>query len=247
MITYDINGVSTNIETAYHCKVFRVDSDTAPARDVEYIEIPGRSGDIIIDNGRYPNVEMMYTAVFYESNGNGSADTNAQNLKNALLAQRGYQKLTDSEHPGEFYLATISENIEPRITRERNMVKVEITFNRKPQRFLDSGTTQTTYTSNSFSITNPTLFPSKPKIEAVIANSGTYGQIVIGDKTIRVNAVNTTVVIDSEMQDCYYGATNKNSLVVFSDNNFPVLKSGANAITKTSNVTLKITPNWWRL
>ena len=131
MIVY--NGV--NLETAYSCNISRVDTDESPARETESVAIAGRSGDLIIDSGRYPNVDMEYVAMFQGEN----ADANAVNLKNFLLLQVGYKELRDAEHSDEFYLAAVSKNIKPEITRERSLVKMRLVFNRKPQRYLLSG------------------------------------------------------------------------------------------------------------
>lgn len=43
----------------------------SPARDMETISIPGRNGTLLVDNGRFENIEVSYTAVlkkqFYEN------------------------------------------------------------------------------------------------------------------------------------------------------------------------------------
>jgi phage-related protein len=233
------NGVDS---TAYGVYISGQGTFSAPQKEVNFINVPGRNGDLIGKSDKFRNLELTYPAFIYTNFKN-----NIRDFRNFLNSINGYAVLRDTYHTDEFRLAAYVSEFEPEVVTKNDAGSFDIVFNCKPQRFLDSGTVQTTYTANSFTINNPTLFNAKPKIEAVIANSGTYGQIVIGGETITINVVNTTVVIDSEMQDCYNGTTSYNDAVVFSDNNFPVLKPGANAITKTSNVTLKITPNWWRV
>lgn len=233
------NGVDS---TAYGVYISGQGTFSAPQKEVNFINVPGRNGDLIGKSDKFRNLELTYPAFIYTNFKN-----NIRDFRNFLNSINGYAVLRDTYHTDEFRLAAYASEFEPEVVTKNDAGSFDIVFNCKPQRFLDSGTVQTTYTANSFTINNPTLFNAKPKIEAVIANSGTYGQIVIGGETITINAVNTTVVIDSEMQDCYNGTTSYNDSVVFSDNNFPVFKPGANAITKTSNVTLKITPNWWRV
>lgn len=135
-ITVTFNEV--DLGTTYSCKFFRTDTDTSPAREMTKISIPSRSGNLLIDGHKYPNVENEYTAVFYGAD----ADSNAVALKNFLLSQVGYKRLTDSEHLEEYYMARISKNIEPVISEERGQVKMELVFDRKPQRYLHSGDTQ---------------------------------------------------------------------------------------------------------
>lgn len=36
----------------------------APARDVSFVSVPGRNGDVLIDNNRYENINVSYTVSF---------------------------------------------------------------------------------------------------------------------------------------------------------------------------------------
>lgn len=38
-----------------------------PERDVEYVEILGRDGDLIIDNDRFKNIEINFLATFRQT------------------------------------------------------------------------------------------------------------------------------------------------------------------------------------
>ena len=38
-------------------------------RDIERKEVPGRSGDVIIDNGRYKNITVKYSCAILPENG----------------------------------------------------------------------------------------------------------------------------------------------------------------------------------
>ena len=90
---------------------------------------------------------------------------------------------------------------------------------------------------------NPTPYESKPTIR--VYGSGT---VTINSNTITIDSGQTYVDIDSEMQDCYTGSTNKNDKVSFSTHKFPTLKPGVNAISYTGSVTsVEITPMWWIL
>lgn len=248
---------NTELNSVYNCSIFRIDSDYAPARLYNHLEIPGRSGDLLLDEQRYENVEMSYMAVFSGIN----ADSNCRGMINFLTSRVGYKKLQDSEHfvngsqtnySSEHYMAILADALRPIITPERQLIKVEITFQRKPQRYLYSGTLSTNYTAASNEITNPTLFASLPKITVV----GT-GTLKLNDQDIVITGgytVNdsTRITIDSEMMDCYfqYGSPvyNLNQYVSFSDNKFPVLKQGVNTLVIPSGISsCVIVPRWWKL
>ena len=248
MITYYFDGTSCDIEATYHCHVFRIDTDTAPKREIEFVDIAGRSGALAFDRGKYANVEMKYRAVFYDhsitSGGatvNISADEQASKLKNRLLSQRGYQRLIDTDHSGEFYLAVISNDIEPYIYKDRKLVKLEMVFERKPQRYLTSGESVTTLTATG-SITNPTDFPSQPLLR--VYGDGVLG---IGSQSITISGSDVYTDIDCEMMDAFKGTTNKNYTITLSGYKFPVLNAGANGISLDGITQVDITPRWWKL
>lgn len=88
-------------------------------------------------------------------------------------------------------------------------------------------------------IVNPTPFNARPLI-----TTRATGTLVIDDVTVTI--AQAYVNIDCEMQDCYYGATNLNDKVTFSNHEFPVLKPGANAVSFGGNLTsLTVVPRWW--
>ena len=72
----------------------------APERDTESIKIPGRNGELTIDNGRYNNLALTYPAFIIRD-----LKTNIQGLRNHLLSQRGYVRLEDDYYPEEYRLA----------------------------------------------------------------------------------------------------------------------------------------------
>ena len=101
----------------------------------------------------------------------------------------------------------------------------------------------TPYYDGTSAIYNPTLFESLPLIRVT-----GYGTLTINSDVITVSSGQTYVDIDSEIQDCYTGTTNKNSKVAFQSNKFPVLKPGANGISYTGSITkVEITPRWYRV
>lgn len=351
----------------------------APKRVYRQIQVPGRNGDLMLDEGRFENIDVTYPCLIY-----AGFNANIEGLRNALLSQNGYVRITDSYHHDEYRLGCFSEefSVVPKVLGDGGTF--DITFNCKPQRFLLSGEESITYppgganspnlipypyyldtrtingvtftdngdgtitvngtntgsstaefliaassqniiipsgsyllsgctggsattyllqwnpagvtTINNYNgssnvnlssdiamrlevkviagatvnnvtfkpmlrlasdtdskwypywdgtkqIYNPTLFASKPLIR--VTGTGTVG---IGDNTITVASGYTYVDIDSEIQDCYCGTQNANSLVTFSNRKFPELQPGINGISLGTGVTsVQITPRWFRL
>lgn len=105
-----------------------------PAPEFERISVPGRSGDVLLYNGRYSNVDIKYRFGITKN-----FDTNYTNLIAALLGSPGYHKLVDSKHPGVYRMAAIDKGIEPSMLPQLSAGEFEVVFNCKPQIYLDSG------------------------------------------------------------------------------------------------------------
>lgn len=209
----------------------------APARVYSSYEVPGRNGDLIVDEKRFENIDLKYPAFIYEG-----LPINIEGLRNYLLSLTGYQRLEDTYHPDEYRLAVYKEGLEADINQRHDFGEFDLIFNCKPQRFLKSGEKVTTLTSSG-SVFNPTMFESKPLLR--VYGSGILG---IGSQSITISNADEYTDIDCEMMDCFKGTANKNSNVTFTDYNFPVLKPGTNNFQLNSGITkVEITPRWWRL
>jgi len=225
----------------YGMYVFQIDVRNAKAREFEYIQIPGKHGDVIGMEKRIGNIEVAYSAVILSDNIH-SADEYLKLIRSKLISVTGYARLTDSYNSDEYRLGSFVNGIEVDATLDGSKIKFVVTFNCKPQRFLLSGESTVTLTADG-SIINPTDFESLPQLKVT-----GYGDIFIGTQKISIVDVYPYVIIDSDIGDCYYGTNNANAQVTFSMNDFPVLKSGANAITKDNTITqIDIVPRWWRV
>lgn len=131
----------------------------APERDVEQVVIPGRNGELMLDNGRFQNIDIIYPACIAADSQADLADA-ISNFRNFLCSKIGYQRLEDDYNPDEYRMAIYKSGLEvsPKI---RQAGSFEIIFNCKPQRFLKSGETETAVANNG-TISNPTQFESKP-------------------------------------------------------------------------------------
>ena len=105
-----------------------------PERDVEYLSVPGRNGDIVVDNGRWQNVQVTYPCFIPNHFRERYAD-----LMSWLTSQRGYCRLEDSRHPEFYRLGRIDADTAPEMVAADDSGKFDIVFNCMPQRFYKSG------------------------------------------------------------------------------------------------------------
>ena len=229
--TYD--GVDSR---TFSCYVFDRDTSGGTGPVYDQLTIPGKDGSVLISTKRRGNVNHTYQCVIYNN-----AMENLENLREFLLSRTGYKRLTDSFHTDEFYSACYMDSFSPVISRDRGLCKCLISFSRKPQRFLTSGETERTITSNT-TIVNPTRFSSKPLLRV----SGT-GSLGIGGTTIGISYNPSYLYIDCEIMECYYNATSHNDKITLSTQEYPVLSPGSNGITLSGISQVRITPRWYRM
>ena len=208
----------------------------APVRDVDFVEVPGRDGEVILDNGRYRNVDVTY-------------QVRVKNVKSKLLeianwlSAVGYQKLIDSDDPTHYRMAARTGSVDWDYLGKGEWADLEIAFNCKPFRSLTTGDTKTTLTAAG-SITNPTQYTALPYIK--IYGSGNI-TLSIGGQSFPFLNISSYIECDSALQLVYTGATGKSDRANF--DSFPVLSPGENAISWSGGTVTKveIVPHWRRL
>ena len=210
----------------------------APERDTSKVEIPGKNGNLTIDNGRYKNIPVKYPA-FVVSN----FSENIEALRNYLLTQSGYVRLEDTYHPDEFRLGKISGGFTTKPVAQLIAGEFDLEFDCYPQRFLKSGEVAVEYMAAG-TIINKYLTEAKPLIRAY----GT-GSFSIGGIAVQITTANGYTDIDCDLEEAYKDtlATNCNANIVLTNGVFPTLKAGSNAITLSGITKLEITPRWWVL
>ena len=205
-------------------------------RDITYTSIPGRSGDLVTDNGRYKNVKIPYTLALLNTT-DWSFDELTRLIKGWLLSEQGYFPLWDS-YDGKYYrLASYSNEVD--IEQElRDLGKLKLSFNCKPFKFSFEGQ-RTVEMTAAGTLYNAEQFESKPYIK--IVGSGTI-TLTINNASVTLSNVDGYIELDSEMMNAYKGTTAANSQM---SGAFPVLAPGVNNIAWTGNVTrLEIVPRW---
>ena len=204
----------------------------SPTRDVESISVPGRNGDLHVDNGRFTNVPIIYPAFITED-----FEKNYSAYKAFLCAQIGYKILADSYHPDHYRRAMFNGGISPEMATLNRAGSFELSFDCDPRLFLKSGD-KVIRINGGGDIYNRTQFASKPIIRAY----GT-GTLTIGDVSIEIISADEYTDIDCELQEAYKDSINCNSNIVLENGVFPELMPGLNEITYSG--ILDIIPKWW--
>lgn len=152
---------------------------SAPVRDTENIEIPGRNGDFILDKGRWKNIDVTYKAGLFGSDQENFADK-IRTYRNILASRLGYKRITDTYNPNEFRLGKLKDGLDVETKTQKKAGEFDIVFDCKPQRFLISGEEEIEVSSGQ-TISNPTAYDASPLVEL----QG-YGTVNIGGKPISI-------------------------------------------------------------
>ena len=229
-------GISSNEFGVY---VFPKSVHTTPAQQFDVQTIPGRNGSLLMTRNRYPDVEMVLSFIFADE-----FKYTYKQFVNRILALSGYQRLEYSEDGDAYYMAYIESAIEPTSTPDSKMGKFEITFIRKPERYLYAGERKMVFTESG-SINNPTMFESRPLLRVY----GT-GNLYIGNDTITITQADQYTDIDCDIMEAYKdsAAYPKNQYIELSGIDYPTLKPGRNNISWGTGITgVDIIPRWWML
>lgn len=205
-------------------------------RDYESYQVPGRNGNLTIDNGRFNEVPIPYEGFIVRD-----FDDNSEALRNFLQQDIGYHRLEDSIHPDEYRLAMYPGPFEPRVIFLESG-SFTITFRARPERFLKSGEIPVKVPAGQqVTLMNPSPQTAKP---VIIIPSGT-GAVNIGSEILTITQNTNGMTIDCEIQDAYNGETNLNRYVQRTTGEFPTLKAGKTVIS--GDMDFQIIPRWWKL
>lgn len=211
---------------------------SAPAREVQTLQIPGRSGDLIVKADRLQNYDLVYPAFICRD-----FDYNIAALRNFLLSKASYFRLEDSYHPDEYRLALYQGPFDPEVTQRLRAAKFDLLFNVKPQRFLKSGEkARQLGAAAAYALKNPTRFTARPLLR--LYGNGTFRINTLNYYTVQNNA-GQYIDIDCELMECYTGPTARNADVHYTGTDTPALLPGANDLLFTGFTDIYITPRWW--
>lgn len=263
------NGKSSS---SFGITVERYPSPNRPARRGTVLQIPGRNGNLVIEDGTYENVTLKFDV--YLSAEPANLYDRAAAVADWLLGSSGYQRLTTEYEPDIFRLARFAGPLDiEAILNSHGRATLE--FDCYPQRFDALGHVYSDYgslSSGSAAITNTGIMIAKPMIK--VTGKGNvvldFSSAATGNTTEVDFAFSTskteTIILDCDLHDAYYeDGSNANAAVSFSDAEaslpesadyfyptFPELTPGSNTVSLSALSTgtlsgLKIMPRWWSL
>lgn len=234
------------VAAQYNVIVLEPPKRPVPVRDVERVEVPGRSGDLVFDRGRYRNVMVDYKCVIVPDGGRSMRDA-VTAFANAFASAAGYQPLTDTFDSTHFTMARVSEEIDVESIVER-AGRFTITFDSKPQRYLLSGQDTYIFNTSGDEVYNDTRQAALPLI--TVLGSGA-GVLTVQGVPVEIKELSDQITLDCESQNAYRqagegGRENKNGSIYAPI--FPALKPGRNGISWTGGISsVEIIPRWWEL
>lgn len=206
----------------------------APERDIEFVSVPGRSGDLTIDNGRFLNVTGTYPAFIHQN-----FTENAMKARLWLQSLTGYQRLEDTYHPDYYRMAVYRGPLDFETRALNYGADFDLSFECKPQRYLKSGEYPVQLSAPG-ALYNPWM-PSLPLI--TVYGSGA-GVLSVGGYTVTIHDMTDSLTLDSETGNAYKGLSNENGNIYAPE--FPVLQPGRNVVGWSGGITrIEITPRWW--
>ena len=242
---FTFNGVSSKDFGVYISGSGRI---TIPTKAYTFQEIPGRSGDLIVDRkARVANDLITYPAFIGPSNERGvvrSYPEMAGRLRAWLLSVQGYARLTDSYDPKRYRLAAFAGPTEFQSLPSLLAGNFELQFTAKPQRYHDDEEDALALTAGETETVRKCGYVFS---EPLFAVSGT-GTFTVGAVTVTVaqNSLTGPIYIDCRLMDCYDSAgVNANRFVSFSDYEFPVVADGT--VIDAGDVDLEVKPRWFEL
>lgn len=208
----------------------------APERDVGTVTIPGRNGDLLIDNRRFKNITVEYPAFIREKFREKSGVARMW-----LTGSAQYRRLEDSCNPQYYRMARFSGPLDFDTRFLNRGGECKILFDCKPQRYLKSGE-YARRTSGHIDLFNPTGMTALPLIRV----SGTGdGELVVGNTVVTISGMEGFLYIDSDTQNAYRETQNCNSKI---SQIFPVLPAGKTGISFSGDIAgIEIIPRWWTL
>ncbi len=208
----------------------------APERDVDLVEVPGKNGTLVLDNGRFKNIPVTYPAFIRNK---FKSMTGA--AREWLLHTPGYAKLEDSYNPEYYRRARFGGPLDFETRVLNRSGECSLSFDCMPQRFLTEGDSAIDV-SGSIQLFNPTPFLALPLIRIY----GTAGTLLVGDTVIQISGIQEYIDIDCELMNAYKGTVNCNSKV--NAWIFPALPAGKTGVAYEGNIShVQIKPRWWTI
>ena len=210
-----------------------------PERDITFESVNGRSGDLLVDNGRFKNVQKEYKVALLTDD--FSLPLLAKKVAAWLLPSPNYRVLTDTYDPNYYRLACFSGKISV-ADKLLKLGETTLRFNCKPFKYSFEGQKPISISAPCM-IWNPEDCESAPNIK--ITGSGNV-TLSINNASFAFTGIDGFIEVDSELMAAFKGTSLQNDKISFVD--FPLLAPGWNEISYTGNVeSIEIVPRWCAL
>ena len=234
------NGISSK---DMGVRISSKDVYSAPKYDLKFQSIPGRDGDLISPNGRFPNTTISYTC-FIPAKSIQELSDKVTAVKCWLYTEPDrYHTLSDSYDTSFFRKAVFNNKLD--ISDEVSKIGIfTVNFTCHPMRFSHTGQVKTTFTASPFTLTNPYPFAAKPYLKINGRGTGTLTiQSASSNKIWEFSTLNGYTECDSELMNFYHDTEPKNDTV--SGEGFPTFAPGDNTIAFAGGITsIEVIPRW---
>ena len=210
---------------------------TIPQRKIEKVSVPGRNGDVIIENDAYENMIIAFPTLIRKN-----FRTNYTALTNYLLSLKGYHRIESDEQPDVYRMGALYTGITPEMGVMNRHGVFDITFDFKPQKWLKSGEAYIDMPAGTTKMMNPTVHAAKPLI--LVQGTGT---ISFGGLSAQLTANTGETTIDCDTMNCFEGVIDRNSNLILSGDIYPELLPGQNDVVVSGFTKVKMKPRWWEL
>ena len=231
MFTY--KGISSK---EMHLRVLNDVLFASPTRDVNMIQVPGRDGDLVMDNGRYNSV-IRSIPCRLEAPSHTNVEDLINQINNWLVSDAKFHEF-EWENDADFkYLARVEGDVISQRVLSR-FGKTTVDFRLHPIKYLKSMLTPRQIATGT-SIFNQFNVEAKPLIRLVGSGNIT---INIGGRSLTLERIGSGCIIDSETQTIT-DLQGRVTLFESMCSSFPVLKPGNNQITFDRNdIGVYVTP-----
>lgn len=222
----------------YGIRISKEATLSAPEREVEVFSVPGRSGELLIDKGRFGAQAVTYEAFFRCQDGERAAY--ARRIKSWLLGTPGYRELADTYDRQYYRLARYSGALDIEAAGRR-FGKLNLTFSCQPFRLRQDGRALRELPLES-TVYNPEDWPSKPYFKL-------YGdgdiQLVVGEAVWQFSGVSGYIEVDSDIMETHKDLLPQNSKKT--GDGYPELTPGWNLVKATGATKIEMIPRWCTL
>jgi len=213
---------------------------TSPSRDVNLMQVPGRHGDLVMDNGRFNSVIRTIPCRLEAPTG-VNVEECINNINNWLIDDGNFHEFTWDNDPEFRYLARVEGDVVNHRVLSR-FGRTAVSFRLHPIKYLESSLVERQVTSGT-NLENRFNVDAKPIIRIVGTGNIT---LTIGGRQLVLRGIGSGCIIDSESQNI----TTLNGQQTLFDriySDFPVLTPGNNVITFPAGVQVFVVPRLGRL